>query len=165
MCSSRLLSYVSVALLLAGCSAPATPSRTEAPARSSGNAPSMSAPTATVGVSDRPLPHPVVPPRAYTQAVARGTRTRDGRPGPNYWQQQARYTLEARLFPEAKRLEGAARIRYTNHSPDTLRILLLKLLDEHAHSPFAGEGKNVLTELWNAERSGRRFPRRAWEPA
>ncbi len=127
MSSSRLLSYVSVALLLAGCSAPATLSHTEAPPRSSGNAPSMSAPAVTVGVSDRPLPHPVVPPRAFARAVARGTRTEDGRPGPNYWQQQTQYTLEARLFPEAKRLEGAARIRYTNHSPDTLRILRLEL--------------------------------------
>ena len=37
------------------------------------------------------------------------------------------YTLEARLFPDAKRLEGTARIRYTNHSPDTLRTLRLEL--------------------------------------
>ena len=76
---------------------------------------------------DRPLPYPVMPPADYERAVATGTRTATGAPGPNYWQQRADYTLSARLDTTAERLSGTVEIRYTNHSPDTLGVLVLKL--------------------------------------
>jgi len=59
-------------------------------------------------------------PEAITRAVARGTRTLTGVPGPNYWQQYATYRLEAELNPVLKRVTGRGRVVYYNRSPDTL---------------------------------------------
>src|SRR5690606_20893192 len=60
----------------------------------------------------RPIPYPVQPPREYEEAVARGTRTEGGAPGPRYWQQRADYVLQARVDPEARILTGDAAITY-----------------------------------------------------
>ncbi len=84
----------------------------------------------------RPIPYPVVSPRAYQQAVAAGTRSTTGAPGPNYWQQRASYTVTARLSPEAKRVDAQASIVYVNASPDTLPAVFLHLL-QNLHAPGA----------------------------
>ena len=75
----------------------------------------------------RPVPYPVTPPASFQRAVEKGTRTPDGRPGPNYWQQWTDYRIEAELDPATHRLTGTATIRYQNNSPDTLRMLVLHL--------------------------------------
>ncbi len=64
---------------------------------------------------------------AFTRAVRTGTRTRTGHPGPDYWQQYARYDIEARLDPATHRLVGHERITYLNRSPDTLRRVAVHL--------------------------------------
>ncbi|MGI8843998.1 MAG: M1 family metallopeptidase, partial [Gemmatimonadaceae bacterium] len=76
---------------------------------------------------ERPRPYPVYVTRAFESAVASGTRTRTGRPGPRYWQQHASYRLEAVLDPATARLEGRGTIRYLNNSPDTLSTVYLHL--------------------------------------
>ena len=88
------------------------------------------APGAPAVAPARPLPIPVdyVP---FEQAVARGTRTRTGMPGPRYWTNTATYRLTARLLPETKRLEGSATITYRNQSPDTLTTLHLDLTQNY----------------------------------
>src|SRR5687768_18617466 len=63
----------------------------------------------------------VVEPRNFTRAVERGTRTRTGQPGPRYWQQYARYQLDASLDTASKQLVGSGSIRYYNRSPDALK--------------------------------------------
>ncbi|HYE58763.1 MAG TPA: M1 family metallopeptidase, partial [Rhodothermales bacterium] len=60
----------------------------------------------------------------------------DGRPGAAYWVNRADYALTARLDPARKRLDGTARIRYTNHSPDALRTVVLELT-QNFHRPDA----------------------------
>ncbi len=75
----------------------------------------------------RPLPHPIHPPALFEQAIDLGTRTADGQPGADYWQQTAQYVIDARLFPEAKRLEGHARITYENHAPHALEQVHFEL--------------------------------------
>jgi hypothetical protein len=75
----------------------------------------------------------VRPALEYAVAVTRGTRSAEGRPGPRYWQQWTEYDLDARLLVDEKRLEGTARIRYTNNSPDSLAELRVELLlNSHA---------------------------------
>ncbi|MFB6247525.1 MAG: M1 family metallopeptidase [Salinibacter sp.] len=64
---------------------------------------------------------------AFTRAVRRGTRSRDGRPGPRYWQQYARYQIRARLDTSAHRIIGRERVTYLNRSPDTLDQLAVHL--------------------------------------
>jgi hypothetical protein len=83
----------------------------------------------------RPIPYPVTHSQGYEAALERGTRTKSGAPGSEYWQQWADYTLTARLLPEQKRLAGKATIIYQNNSPDTLRVLQFNL-SQNVH----GEG-------------------------
>ncbi len=81
---------------------------------------------ATVKI-ERPIPGPVVPPRFFRQALERGTRTEDGRPGPEYWQNHAVYDIEASLDPETGILEGRETIRYFNRAPGDVRFVVLNL--------------------------------------
>jgi hypothetical protein len=76
---------------------------------------------------ERPVANPVVASPEFRRAVAQGTRTARGVPGPRYWQQSAHYTISARLDVAEKRLEGSTRIEYRNASPDSLRRLVVQL--------------------------------------
>jgi hypothetical protein len=114
--AARLLSSLSMAVaatLLAGC---ASGGRTAVP---SGAQPAAAA--------ARPRPYPITETREFSAAVDAGTRTRTGRPGPRYWQQYARYRLEATLDPATAILEGRGTILYLNRSPDTLASVYLHL--------------------------------------
>ncbi|MEM6793607.1 MAG: M1 family metallopeptidase [Acidobacteriota bacterium] len=64
--------------------------------------------------------------------TANGYRTAGGEPGHQYWQQEVDYEIDVRLIEDRRRLEASQRIRYTNHSPDTLRFLWLQL-DQNRH--------------------------------
>ncbi|WP_243663347.1 hypothetical protein [Rhodothermus marinus] len=93
---------------------------------------------------ERPLPAPVTLLPSFEAAIERGTRTMDGRPGPNYWQQYARYDLTARIDTAARRLDGEGRIVYLNRSPDVLRQLFLELpLNVHAEGVVRNEPAEV----------------------
>ena len=50
-------------------------------------------------------------------------RTGAGTPGPRYWQQRVDYTIRATLDTGRHEVSGGETIRYTNHSPDSLRYL------------------------------------------
>jgi hypothetical protein len=79
--------------------------------------------------AERPR-HAVRPVRltnAFQRAVERGTRTLDGRPGPEYWQQRVEYRIEAELVPATATVQGEQVVLYRNNSPDTLRSILLHL--------------------------------------
>src|SRR5262249_27253074 len=52
-------------------------------------------------------------------------RTGSGTPGPRYWQQRVDYTIRATLDTGTHSVSGSETIRYTNHSPDSLRYLWL----------------------------------------
>ena len=78
------------------------------------------------------------------QAIESGTRTTTGVPGPDYWQQEADYALTATLLPDEKRLEGTARITYTNNAPDALPGLFLELAQNvHAEGAMRNEVMEV----------------------
>ena len=76
---------------------------------------------------ERPIPYPIAETKAFARAVERGTRTRTGEPGPKYWQQYARYTIDAELQPATNQLTAHGTVRYFNRSPDTLAVLWLHL--------------------------------------
>src|SRR5438093_2808676 len=54
-------------------------------------------------------------------------REGSGRPGPAYWQQRVDYTIAVTLDTATHTIAGRETIRYTNHSPDTLRYLWMQL--------------------------------------
>jgi hypothetical protein len=61
-------------------------------------------------------------------------RSGSGVPGPDYWQNQADYTINARLDPATHSISGTVRIHYTNNSPDTLDVLWLQL-EQNLYKP------------------------------
>jgi hypothetical protein len=66
-------------------------------------------------------------PREIQAAYDKGTRSMDGRPGKNYWQNTADYILNINFDPASRRLNGIVNIVYTNSSPDTLNEIWFKL--------------------------------------
>jgi Peptidase family M1 domain len=101
--------------------------------------------TATTTAHSRASELPVF--EAFERAVAQGTRTRTGVPGPKYWQQWADYRLEAELNPVSKRLTGKGKITYYNRSPDTLPVVYVQLL-QNIFAPGARHNTNV---PWSVE--------------
>jgi hypothetical protein len=61
-------------------------------------------------------------------------RSGSGVPGPDYWQNRADYTINARLDPATHSISGTVRIHYTNNSPDTLDVLWLQL-EQNLYKP------------------------------
>ncbi|RTQ52135.1 peptidase [Hymenobacter gummosus] len=73
-------------------------------------------------------PAPTLPiPRNLLATYAKGTRSADGQPGPNYWQNTADYALKINFDPATRLVKGTVDISYQNNSPDELPRLLLKL--------------------------------------
>src|SRR4051812_43073282 len=70
------------------------------------------APLPAAAVASRPLPYPVFESHAFANAVARGTRTRTGEPGREYWQQFAQYHIDAELVPTTSQVNGRETVRY-----------------------------------------------------
>lgn len=84
-------------------------------------------------------------PRSLQHAYANGTRQRDGRPGPNYWQNHARYRIDVRVAPPARQVSGVETIVYHNNSPDTLPLLVMRLFP-NVHKPGAPRDAPVAPE-------------------
>ena len=61
-------------------------------------------------------------------AIAGNTRTIEGVPGEAYWQNTSEYDLKVELDPLDKKLKGSGTICYFNNSPDSLRYMVVKLL-------------------------------------
>ncbi|NOZ66070.1 MAG: M1 family metallopeptidase [Alphaproteobacteria bacterium] len=68
-------------------------------------------------------------------------RTASGAPGHKYWQQQADYKIDVTLDDKKQRIIGAAKIKYYNNSPDTLRYLWVQL-DQNRFAHDSGEQKS-----------------------
>lgn len=111
---------VALVLLASACRSGAATGAAAAPP-----APAAAAATAAAPGLDRPIPYHLLESPAFARAVAKGTRTRAGRPGPQYWQQWAHYTLAADYDPATGRLSGTSTVRYFNRSPDSLPTLFV----------------------------------------
>ena len=75
----------------------------------------------------RPVPYPIFETPQFEAAVANGTRSRDGNPGPNYWTNYADYDIDVRLAPATRKLSGEATVVYQNNSPDILYRVVVNL--------------------------------------
>ena len=65
--------------------------------------------------------------RNYQKAYDKNTRTADGKPGANYWQNKATYNINVNFAPSTRIISGSEEIVYTNNSPDTLNQIWFKL--------------------------------------
>ncbi|MDR0786687.1 MAG: M1 family metallopeptidase [Gemmatimonadota bacterium] len=86
-------------------------------------------------VENIPAPRVILPPE-FEAAIEDGTRSTTGRPGPNYWQNEAEYDLRVHVDPDSLLVRGASTIRYHNRSPDRLGVLVLDV-EQQFHLPGA----------------------------
>ena len=66
-------------------------------------------------------------PRNIRPAYEKGTRSPDGKPGPEYWQNSSDYKIDVEIDPSTYFIKGNEDIIYHNNSSDTLKIIVLRL--------------------------------------
>ncbi len=81
----------------------------------------------------------------YKTAYEKGTRSRSGVPGPEYWQNHASYEIKAIFNPEKSEVAGHLRVQYFNNSPDSLTQVVFKLM-QNLYQRGAGRQMPVDTE-------------------
>ena len=69
-------------------------------------------------------------PSEIQQAYAKGTRSFDGMPGENYWQNTVDYSMDVTIIPEERKIDGTVEIVYHNNSPDELNKLVVRLYQD-----------------------------------
>ncbi len=95
-------------------------------------------------------PHTLFDPRFYNDP---GTvyRSGSGKPGPQYWQNSADYTINVKLDPEQQKISGQTAIRYVNNSPNALDVVWLQL----DQNKFKKDSRGSLTTPLGGGRFGR----------
>lgn len=81
-------------------------------------------------------------PRNIKEAYKNGTRSMDGKPGKNYWQNHGKYTIDLAVNPDTKIVSGTETIIYENNSNDTLRYLPIRFVN-NLHKPSSPRGESV----------------------
>ncbi|WP_025146398.1 M1 family metallopeptidase [Pedobacter jeongneungensis] len=73
-------------------------------------------------------------PRNIKAAYAKGTRSMNGKPGPNYWQNHGKYNMDIKVDAETKVVSGKEEVLYSNNSSDTLKNLAIRFVN-NLHKP------------------------------
>jgi len=69
-------------------------------------------------------------PRNFEKSYEKGIRNWDGSPGASYWQNRSDYTIRVAVNPKKRLIEGEQDVTYFNNSPDSLKIIRVKLLHD-----------------------------------
>lgn len=69
-------------------------------------------------------------PKELKKAYDKNTRSFEGKPGVNYWQNFSEYNIKTDIDPKTRLLTGNEQIVYFNNSPDTLKSIVLKLYQD-----------------------------------
>ena len=113
-------------LALAACTQPRTPTTAAAPT------PSATTVTTTTGPFPRAVRRDLPLQPGIRRAYAMGTRDSiTGAPGPHYFQQRVDYRIEAAIDTATAVLHGHETITLHNTTPDTLRHVVLRLLQNY----------------------------------
>lgn len=81
-------------------------------------------------------------PRNIKESYAKGTRSADGKPGKKYWQNHGKYTMDLTVNAATKVVSGTETIVYENNSPDSLRNLPIRFVN-NLHKPSSPRGGSV----------------------
>jgi hypothetical protein len=109
-------------------------------------APSPQPPTVSANPSvPRAIRRDVPLTNSIRRALAAGTRDLSGSPGPNYWQQQVDYSIDARLDPPTDMITGSETITLHNNSPQELNEIVLRL-DHNIFRSLVPRGSSVPAE-------------------
>ncbi|MBT8287502.1 MAG: M1 family metallopeptidase, partial [Bacteroidia bacterium] len=66
-------------------------------------------------------------PKEIQEAYKTETRSMDGNPGKNYWQNQVDYSIEVDVTPETRGIDGRETVTFKNNSPDDLNEVVIRL--------------------------------------
>src|SRR5437762_4516621 len=114
-------------------------------------------------------------PRNVKLAYKKETRSMNGKPGKNYWQNYGRYNIIITAMPPERNIKGTETITYVNNSPDTLSSPVIKLfLNIHqAGAPREGgaspdyltSGVHIDAFIINGQKMQWQEPRQfTWQP-
>jgi len=99
----------------------------------------------SIETSSRAIRTDVPMTNSIRKAFKAGTRSFSGKPGANYWQLEADYTIKASLNPATQTITGSEKIKMYNNSPDDLTTIVLRL-DHNIFRPEAQRGASVPAE-------------------
>jgi len=88
-------------------------------------------------------------PRNIKKAYTNGTRDMSGKPGRNYWQNKGVYDVSVKVDAKTKIVSGSEVIQYSNNSPDELKILAIRFVNNMTKPQSARAGyasKDALTD-------------------
>lgn len=88
-------------------------------------------------------------PRNITAAYAKGTRSMDGKPGKNYWQNHGIYNMDIKVDATTKMVSGNEQVAYSNNSPDTLKTLVIRFVN-NLHKPTSPRAGSVSDDFLDA---------------
>ena len=86
-------------------------------------------------------------PKEFEAAYAKGTRSTNGRPGKNYWQNTADYKINVSFDPQTLLVSGEVDITYLNNSPDTLKQIWFKLYPNYYQAGAPRDGRVELQDV------------------
>jgi Peptidase family M1 domain len=81
-------------------------------------------------------------PQNIQKAYTNKTRSMDGKPGENYWQNKAKYDIKIAVNPPSKTVNGSEEIVYINNSPGPVTRLVFKLI-MNIHKPGVSRQGNA----------------------
>jgi Peptidase family M1 domain len=84
-------------------------------------------------------------PRNIAQAFKNETRSPDGKPGKNYWQNYGKYNISLNITPKTRRVDGTEEIIYTNNSPETIESPIIRLT-MNTHRPEAAREQDTTAD-------------------
>ena len=84
-------------------------------------------------------------PRNIKKAYANGTRDMSGKPGKNYWQNKGIYDVNVKVDATTKIVSGSETIQYSNNSPDELKVLAIRFVN-NVNKPQSGRAGYVSKE-------------------
>lgn len=88
-------------------------------------------------------------PRNIKEAYQKASRSNDGKPGENYWQNHGKYTMEIMVNPNTKIVTGSETIVYENNSKDSLKTVVIRFVN-NLHKPTSPRGGEVSADFLTA---------------
>jgi hypothetical protein len=85
-------------------------------------------------------------PRNIKETYVKGSRSKDGKPGKNYWQNHGKYAMEITVNPDTKMVSGTESITYENNSKDTLKALVIRFVN-NLHKPTVPRAGSVSADF------------------